>query len=134
MPSLPLPQPDEHTQPFWDYCRRAELRAQRCTACGRLRHPPRALCSDCGSPDCEWLPLSGRGSIYSYIVTYQPVHPALQGLTPFNTVLIELEEGIRLTSNLVDCPPETIAIGLPVEVVFERVSDEITLPKFRLRS
>jgi uncharacterized OB-fold protein len=130
MPSLPLPHPNEETQPFWDYCLRGELRAQKCLACATLRHPPRPLCR-CGASEHEWQLLSGRGTVYSYIVTHQPIHPALQGLTPHNVVLVELEEGIRITSNLIDCPHDEIEIGMAVELTFEKVSDDIALPQFR---
>ena len=131
MPGLPLPVPDEDSQPFWDYCAQSELRAQRCTSCRVLRHPPRPRCRQCGSMEVEWVPLSGKGSIYSYIVSHQAIHPALADLTPHGVVTVELEEGLRMTSNLVDCPVEDLAIGVPVEVVFEKASDTITLPKFR---
>jgi uncharacterized OB-fold protein len=131
MPGLPLPVPDEDTQPFWDYCAQGELRAQRCSGCGRLRHPPRPRCRDCGSLQFEWAPLSGRGTVYSYIVSHQAIHPALVDLVPHAVVTVELEEGLRMTSNVLDCPHEALAIGLPVEVVFEKAGEDITLPKFR---
>jgi uncharacterized OB-fold protein len=131
--TLPLPVPDEDTQPFWDYCREGELRAQRCTACGRLRYPPRPTCPQCGSTELEWQRLSGRGKVYTYAISHQAVHPALNGRVPFTTLIVELDEGLRMTSNLVeDSPP--VEIGTPVEVVFERVTDEITLPRFKVVS
>jgi|SRR5690606_4895614 len=131
MADLPLPIPDADTQPFWDYCKAGELRAQRCASCGRLRHPPRPTCAECGSFDLEWVKLSGRGTIYTYAVSHQAVHPALEGRIPHTAILVQLEEGPLMTSNLVE-GDDRVAIGLPVEVVFERVTDEITLPKFRL--
>ena len=131
MPSLPLPIPNEETQAFWDYCKAGELRAQRCTACRTLRHPPRPTCPECGSYDLEWVRLSGKGTIFTYEVSHQAVHNALEGLTPHTAILVQLEEGPLFTSNLVE-GDERVAIGLPVEVAFEPVTDEITLPKFRL--
>jgi hypothetical protein len=131
--SLPLPVPDEDTQPFWDYCREHELRAQRCTACGRLRHPPRPTCPRCGSTDVEWQLLSGRGKVYTYAISHQAVHPALQDLVPLTVLIVELDEGLRLTSNLV-AGSAPVEIGTPVEAVFERVNEEITLPRFRVAS
>ena len=128
---LPLPQPDPGAEPFWDGLREGELRLQQCATCGRLGHPPRAMCAECGSFEFEWVAVSGRGTVYTFAVTQQPIHPALVDHTPVATVVIELEEGPRLTSNLVDVPPDEIAIGLPVEVVFERITDEVTLPLFR---
>jgi hypothetical protein len=131
MAELPRPQPDDDARPFWDYVRARELRIQRCTACGTLRHPPRPMCARCRSMEVEWAPVSGRGTVFSYIVTHQPVHPALVDRVPFATVLVELEEGPRITSNLVGVPPGEIVIGMAVEVVFERLDDEVTLPLFR---
>jgi uncharacterized protein len=133
MTTLPLPIPNEDTLPFWEYCRDGELRVQRCLNCSTLRHPPRPTCARCGSFDFDWHLLSGRGRISRYAASPQAIHPALQDLVPHTIVLIELEEGIVLTSNLVDTP-EMVEIGAPVEVVFERINDEITLPKFRLTS
>ena len=131
MADLPLPVPDEATAPFWDYCRAGELRIQRCVQCGVFRHPPQPMCRDCGSMEQEWAAVSGRGAVFSYIVTHQPIHPALVDLVPHAVVLVELEEGVRLTSNVVDCAPDEIEIGMPVAVTFEQVNEQITLPKFR---
>ena len=130
MTALPLPTPDADTQPFWDYCRQGELRAQRCRSCARLRHPPRPICPHCGSFDYDWERLSGKGSVFSYTVTHQAIHPALQERLPHTVILVQLEEGPLLTSNLVD-GAAAVEIGLPVEVVFEAVTAAITLPKFR---
>ena len=131
MPELPLPVPSEDNQTFWDYLNQGELRIERCAACGTMRHPPRPMCAECQSYEVEWVRVSGRGSVYSYIVTHQPIHPALVDKVPFATVIVELEEGPRLTTNLVDVAPAEIAIGMPVEVVFQRMNDQITLPLFR---
>lgn len=131
--TLPLPVPDEDTQPFWDYCREGELRAQRCTSCGRLRYPPRPTCPQCGSTDVEWQRLSGRGKVFTYAISHQAIHPALEGRVPFTTLIVELEEGLRMTSNLVE-GSGPVEIGTAVEVVFERVNDEITLPRFKVAS
>ena len=128
---LPLPQPEPEAAPFWDGLREGELRLQRCAVCGRLGYPPREMCAECGSFEFEWQPASGRGTVYTYAITQQPIHPALVDHTPFATVIVELEEGPRITSNLVDVPPDAITIGLAVEVTFERVTDEVTLPLFR---
>lgn len=131
MADLPLPAPTEETAPFWDGCREGELRIQRCAGCGAYRHPPRPMCRRCGSQEREWVPASGRGTVYSYVVAHQAVHPALEGRVPHAVVLVELEEGVLMTTNVVDCPPDEIEIGMPVAVTFERINDEITLPKFR---
>jgi uncharacterized OB-fold protein len=131
MTSLPLPVPDEDSQPFWDYCREGELRAQRCVSCGCLRYPPRPTCPNCGSTEIEWQRLSGRGKVYTYAISHQAIHPALVDRVPFTTIVVELEEGLLMTSNLVEGSPP-VQIGTPVEVTFERVTDEITLPRFKV--
>ncbi len=128
---LPLPQPTEEAVPFFEALKEGELRLPKCARCARLSFPPRAMCPDCQSFDFEWARVSGRGTIYSYVVTHQPIHPALVDHTPFATVEVELEEGPRITSNLVDVPPDAIEIGMAVEVVFEVIDDEVTLPLFR---
>lgn len=128
---LPLPQPTEEALPFFEALKRGALELQQCARCKRWSHPPRALCPDCHSFDFTWVPVSGRGTVYSYIVTHQPVHPALVDHTPFATVEIELAEGPHMTSNLVDVPPQEIEIGMAVEVVFEHVGDDVILPLFR---
>ena len=133
MASLPLPQPDEVSAPFWQYCREGELRAQRCAACGTIRHPPRPTCPGCGSTEFEWQLLSGHGKVFTYGVSHQAIHPALEGRVPFTTLIVELDEGLRFTSNLIEGSPP-VEIGTPVEVVFERQNDEITLPRFRVSS
>ena len=81
-----------------------------------------------------WLRLSGRGSVYSWIVVHRPQYPAFAADAPYNAVIVELEEGPRLHGNLVDCAADAIHIGMPVEVVFDKVNDEVTLPKFRPRT
>ncbi|MEX2031912.1 MAG: Zn-ribbon domain-containing OB-fold protein [Dehalococcoidia bacterium] len=130
-PPFPAPVPSEENAPFWDALRRGELLLQACASCGRYQHPPRPMCGDCGSMERDWKAVSGRGSVYSYVVTHQAVHPAYQGFTPYATVLVALDEGPRMTTNLVGVAPEEIEIGMRVEVVFEAISDEVTLPLFR---
>ena len=126
---LPVAEP-EH-QPYWDALRAGELRVQQCTSCDTLRHPPQPLCPRCRGSEYEWALMSGRGTVYSYVITHQATNAAFRDKTPFPTVLIELEEGPRMVSNLVDVAPDAIEIGMPVEVVFHAVTEEITLPLFR---
>ena len=132
-PGFPLPVPSEDSAPFWDYLRQGALRLQRCLVCAAFAHPPRLMCPHCGSFDREWAAVSGRGTVYSFVVTRQAVHPAFEGHTPYATVVVELEEGPRLTSNLVDVPAGEVHIGLPVELVLVTVTEEVTLPLFRRR-
>lgn len=133
-PDFPLPVPSEDNAPFWEHLHAGELRIQRCTACARLQHPPRLFCPECGSAEHEWALMSGRGTVYSFVVTRQAIHPAYEGHIPYVTVLVELEEGPRMASNLVDVPVDEVHIGMPVTLELVPVSDEITLPLFRRRS
>ena len=132
-PDLPIPQPAEEAEPFFAALRDGRLQVQRCTSCGALAHPPRAMCRGCQGVDFDWQTMSGQGEVYSYVVTHQAVHPALNGYTPMATVEVALAEGPHLTTNLVDVPPDEIEIGMPVEVVFEDVGDGVVLALFRRR-
>lgn len=130
----PLPRPTEDSAPFWEAALRGELRMQRCAGCGHVRFPPALLCPRCLSEEAEWTRLSGHGTIYSWVVVHQSQHPAFNPDAPYVVVIVALDEGPRLHGNLIDCPPEHIAIGLPVEAVFEKVSDDTALVKWRLRA
>jgi len=129
----PLPRPTEDSAPYWEAAQRGELRMQQCGDCGHVRFPPSLICPVCLSSRAEWVRLSGRGTVYSWIVVHQSQHPAFNADAPYNVAIIELEEGPRLHTNLVNCPNDQIHIGLPVEVVFEKINDEVTLPKFQPR-
>ena len=133
MPNFPLPIPTQDTEPFWQGLREGKLLLQRCLSCRAIRYPPRPMCAECNSLETEWVPASGRGSVYSYTVTHQALHPTLVDRIPHVVILVELEEGVRITSNILDCQVSDVYIGLPVEVVLDQVTDEVTLPKFRPR-
>lgn len=130
-PGFPLPVPSEDSAPFWEFLQQGELRLQRCLTCSTFAHPPREMCGSCGSFEREWTPVSGRGAVYSFVVTRQAIHPSFEGHIPYATVIVELDDGPRLTSNLVDVAVDDIQIGLRVEVVLVAASDEVTLPLFR---
>ena len=127
----PLPQITPEMQPFWEAARRRELVVQRCGGCGTSRFPARDVCSRCLSRESAWVPVSGRGTVFSWAVMHQVYHPGFANDVPYAVVVIELDEGVRLVSNLVDCAPGDIRAGMPVEVVFDQVTPEVTLPKFR---
>jgi hypothetical protein len=118
-------------RPFFEAARAHRLVIQRCTACGTYRFPARELCSRCLARDAAWVPASGRGKVFSYGVVHQVYHPAFAADVPYAVVVVELEEGVRLTTNLLDCPLEAVRIGLPVEVCFEDRTPEVSLPQFR---
>ena len=128
-----VPAPDDVTRPFWEACRRQELRMQRCSDCSRFRFTPRPMCPACQSMECEWIPVSGRGTVYSRVVCHPPVLPAFAERAPYAVVLVELEEDsrLRMLGNVLGCAPEDVHIGMPVEVTFERLTDDVTLPQWR---
>lgn len=129
----PLPPMTPEMAPFWEAARRHELVVQRCRGCGAHRFPARNLCSRCLGRDAEWTRVSGRGTLFSYAVMHQVYHPGFAAEVPYAVVVVELEEGTRLISNVLDCPLADLRIGMPVEVAFEDVTPEVTLPKFRPR-
>jgi uncharacterized protein len=133
-PGFPLPVPSEDSAPFWEFIQQGELRLQRCLECSTFVHPPRQMCGSCGSFEREWVPVSGHGTVYSFVITRQAIHPSFEGHTPYATVVVELEEGPLLTSNLVDVPVDDIAIGQRVEATFVAATEEVSLPLFRLAS
>jgi len=129
----PVPKATPELAPFLEAARAGRLAVQRCRACGALRFPPRELCSRCWSRDAEWTDVSGRGEVYSFYVMHQLYHPGFAADVPYPVVVVKLEEGPTMVSNLLDCPRERLRIGLPVEVVFEE-RDGVALPKFRPRA
>ena len=130
---------DAMTAPFWEGCARAELLVQVCATCGLKRTPPRPMCPRCRSLDNRWEPTSGRGRIWSFIVTHPPLLPAFAEVAPYNAIIVELEEDplIRFAGNLVtsadgeinEIDPSTITIGEPVSVVFHQI-DDVYLPRW----
>ena len=127
----PIPAPDRDSEPFWEATKGGKLLIQRCSDCGVLRHPPQPACGQCGSFESDWQEASGKGTVYSFVIQRHPTHPFFHDV-PYNVVLVELEEGTRLVSNLLEVEPDEIRIGMAVEVVFDEVDPEATLPKFRV--
>ena len=127
----PLPVLEELSAEFYAFCKQGALHFQRCGGCNAWRHVPRELCAECGSWDWSWEASSGRGKVFSWTVVAHALHPSFQADTPYACVIVELEEGVRLLSHVEGVEPEALAIDMPVEVFFEAVTDEITLPKFR---
>jgi hypothetical protein len=125
----PAPIVTEDSAAFWDAADQGRLVAQRCAACGRLRHPPRPMCPECSSLDVEVVELSGRGVVYSYALLHHPQHPAFE--YPVLAVLVDLEEGIRIVSNVVGVEPNDVGIGIPVQVEFVASDGEHHVPVFR---
>jgi uncharacterized OB-fold protein len=129
-PGRARPKPTPETKDFWDGTRAGELRLQRCAACSKVYFPPRPFCPACASREVGVFPASGRGVLYSYVIHHRKV----PGFTPpYAIAVVQLDEGPRMMTNIVDCPqtPEALQLDMKVEVAFEKMDDEITLPLFR---
>ena len=143
--SLLLPQADEVTRGYWDAARRHELAAQRCNRCGAWMHPPKVPlqyghftdgpCLECGSEEWEWAPVSGRGTLHSYVIVSQPVLPQWREIAPYNVAIVALEEDerVQMVTNVVEIEDDALRVGMPLEVVFDDVTEEVTLPRWRPR-
>ena len=131
----PLPRPGNPalTKPFWDAAKKNQLVLQRCNTCSNLFFYPREACPRCLSAELEWVPVSGRGRVYSYPIVHQPQHPAFEQDSPYIFAMIQLEEGPRMMSNIVgiENTPENLILDMPLRVVFEDIPPAITIPKWR---
>lgn len=126
-----LPRSTPLTEPWWEACRKGELLIQQCAGCGQYQFYPRIACAACSSDSVEWVKASGQGKIQSFTVIRQPVSKAYASEVPYVLALIRLDEGPVMMSSLVDCEPEHVAVGDPVEVLFEVWTDKVTMPRFR---
>jgi len=133
IPGIPLLRPciDLDNRGFWDAVRQHKLVFQKCKNCGLLVHRPRPMCPRCNSMEKEWAPSSGKGTIYSWVnfVYANAAYPGIK--VPYLVVVVEMLEGVRMISNMYDARREDIHIGMPVEVVFDDVAGDLTLPKFK---
>ena len=127
----PLPQPNADTAPFWDGCREHELRFQKCAECGHIRWPASILCPTCHSQKTLWVTAKGRGKIYSYVIYHRAYHPGFEKDVPYVVALVELDEGPRMLTNIIGCRKEAVQCDMPVEVEWEDMEENISLPKFR---
>jgi uncharacterized protein len=129
-PAKPLPTIDAENEPFWTGTAEGVLRMQKCLACGHIRFPIQALCPVCISPGFEWQPLSGRGTIFSKIVYRRAFHPSYRDDVPYNLVIVQLDEGPRMFSNVHEGDTPSV-IGDRVEAVFDQASEDVFIPRFR---
>jgi uncharacterized OB-fold protein len=129
MPRI-LPEPTPETRHYWEGCKAGELRLQRCRACARTYFPPRPFCPQCTGHDIEVFAASGRATLYSYVINHRP-RPDM-GKEPHSIAVVELAEGPRMMTNIVNCPqtPEALQLDMPLKVLFQKESDDISLPMF----
>lgn len=134
VPAKPLPEISDLTRPFWDATRAGELRMQKCTNCGHVRFPVGPVCSACLSPDCTWTRLSGKGTVLAHLVFHQVYHRAWSNEVPYSVIMVQLDEGPRMFSDIED-PQHRFAevdlVGRKVEIQFRPLSSDIVLPWFR---
>jgi hypothetical protein len=127
----PLPQPNADTKPFWDGCKEHQLRFQKCRNCGHLRWPPSIICPICYSPETEWTVASGKGKIYTFAIYHHAYDKTFENDLPYVVALVELEEGPHILTNIVGCSPSEVQCDMPVEVTWEDVTKQFSLPKFK---
>ena len=127
----PLPRLTKHNRPYFEGAKQGELRLQRCGACGHHWFPPSTSCPLCLSPAFEWVRVSGRGRVWSWIVMHQRYFQAFETDLPYNVAFIKLDEGPFMMSTVIGVPNDALRCDLPVEVTFEEATDEIAIPKFR---
>jgi uncharacterized OB-fold protein len=130
----PRPEPTPVSQPYWDALRDERVELQRCDACGRWVYYPRSRCPACLSPRLTWTPVDGLGTVYTFTVAEQPTAPPFADEVPQLLAVVELAEGVRLSTTLVDVDPGAIRVGLPVAPVFDHGDDGLTLLRFRPRN
>jgi hypothetical protein len=128
-PVIPLSNSD--TKPFWDGCAEGKLLVQRCAVCRAYRHPPSPVCPHCLSEKHEWVASSGRGTVYTFTVVREMRARGWEKMVPYVLAVVELEEGPRMLTNLIDVAPEAVAIGMPVVATFAELDGTTKLPLFR---
>jgi hypothetical protein len=127
----PLPNVNGDSKEFWAGCKAHELRFQKCEACGHVRWPPSIICPMCYSKDTKWILAEGKGSVYSFAVYHVAYHPGFENDLPYVVADVELVEGPRLLTNIIGCHPDEVRCEMSVEVTWEDITEEFSLPKFK---
>ena len=127
----PLPEITPESRPFWEGCKRHQFLLQHCRACGALQHYPRGVCASCCGADLEWQPSLGRGTVYTFTVTHRSQARGFKEEVPYVLAWVELEEGVQVMTTIVGCDPARVTIGMAVEVTFEDVNAEVSIPRFK---
>ena len=133
-PRFDLPAPDPETQPFWDAARAGTLLIRRCLDCGRFHFYPRPFCPVCWSTNVEWVQAGGRATLYTWSIVRRNDLPPFHERVPYVAAVVDLDEGPRMMTNVVDCDFDALEAGMPLDVVFQPISDDVTIPVFRPRS
>ena len=130
----PIPVPDDLSKPFWDAARKHVLAMQRCQSCGHFQHPPYPTCVNCMSIDLKFEAVEGKGAIYAYTIMYHAGDKRFASAVPYASIIVELDQapGALMAGNLLGSEYTEAKVGRRVEVVFERLNDDITLPQWKL--
>jgi uncharacterized OB-fold protein len=127
----PIPVPDDISAPFFNGARDGKLMLQRCSACDGWSFPVRERCPHCFAAKLEWRASSGKGTLYTFAIMHQVMNPGFAGSVPYNVSQIDLAEGVRMISNVVGVENRGLRIGMKLEVFFDEIGDNISVPKFR---
>jgi uncharacterized OB-fold protein len=128
----PLPVPSKWSQPFWDGANQHKLLLKMCTKCGKIDHPPYLYCTECWAEEHEWVEASGKGTLYALTTVMLGAPLEFTEDIPYTIAMVDLAEGPRMLTTIVDAKPEELELGMEVEVVFDDVTQEVALPRFRL--
>ena len=127
----PLPSIVGETKPYWDSCKRGELVIQKCDDCQEYQFYPRGICAHCWSNDIKWIKATGKGTVWSYTITHQNRTLGFAQDVPYVLALVQLDEGVKMFTNIVECDPNIVTIGMPVEVTFIQANNQISVPYFK---
>ena len=129
----PVPVAQPESDYYWQQAKSGKLVIQKCSDCGEVQFYPRVLCTHCGGKSLEWIESSGRATLFTFAIVHAPPHPGFAGDVPYITAIVELEEGAKMPSQVIGIKPEpdNLRIGMALQVVFEQITDEVALPKFR---
>lgn len=127
----PIPVPDEASQPFFEGTREHRLLIQQCSNCGIVMWPVKARCTNCLGANVHWIQASGKATLYSFVLMHQIYHPGFATEVPYNIAEVDLVEGLRIITNVTGCANDELRIGMPLEVSFDDLTAEVTLPRFK---
>ncbi len=129
----PVPVPQPESDHYWEQAKSGKLVFQKCSDCDSVQFYPRILCVACSSRSLDWIESSGKGTLFTFAIAHVPPHPGFREDLPYITAIVELEQGVKMPSQVIgiEPDPDLLHIGMPLEVVFEEISESISLPKFR---
>jgi uncharacterized protein len=130
-PRFDLPTIEDETRPFWDAAKAGQLMIAKCGGCGKVHYYPRPMCPHCWSENVALTPASGKGTLYTWSTVFMNDLPPFKEMLPYVAAQVDLEEGVRVTTNIIDCDPNDLAIGMTVSLAFRDLNDEISVAVFR---